>query len=121
MKATAQISSAERVGRVVGRIARALNRLDQKVQTWLVARGMASYAAQVLSTAAKLIVISALLYVAFWFAVLGVFVVAAAYAGRHTNFSDVGKTEWRNGPAGYGLYGSNGYRIDAHDPDDENG
>ncbi|QNM96698.1 DUF3742 family protein [Chitinimonas koreensis] len=118
MKATAHNNTAERAGRALGRAVRALSRHDRNARSWLITQGLQPGAAQVLSLTAKLVVIGVLFYVAFWLALLAAFALFAAYAGRHADLSDIGKSEWRNGWDGYGLYRGE-VRIDCGSVDNE--
>ncbi len=73
----------------------------------------------VLLWTAKLAVLGLLLYVAFWLAMLLVFAVVAAWVARNLGPDETPEPEWRNGPAGFGLYTYDGYRIDPHVSDDD--
>ncbi|MNG35690.1 hypothetical protein D3C84_1224930 [compost metagenome] len=67
----------------------------------------------------KLVVLGVLLYIAFWFALLVVFVLLVVRGlTQNTEDEDLGvqRDELRHGEAGYGLYSSSGQRIDPHDP-----
>ncbi|KAK67310.1 PF12553 family protein [Bordetella bronchiseptica MO211] len=66
----------------------------------------------------KLTVIGALLYFAFWPALLLAFLVAAAH-GDWAAEPELPEPEWREGPVGFGLYTYDGHRIDPHDFKDE--
>jgi len=69
----------------------------------------------------KLAVLGLLLYVAFWLTLLLLLGVAAAWMADNSASDDERWTqpdELRNGEAGFGLYSSNGQRIDPHDPND---
>src|SRR3546814_20270951 len=62
----------------------------------------------------NLVALGVLLYAAFWLALLLVFAIAAAWAANNADGNDESETEWRNGPAGFGLYTSDGFRMDPH-------
>lgn len=121
MKTAAQTTFAERLGRALVRAWRGCARLDQRAQGWLRAQGLAPGAARVASFIVKLAVIGVLLYSAFWLALLLAFALAGAWLLRNDDgsYDEEQQTEWRYGPAGYGLYTSNDQRIDPHDPDDD--
>ncbi|EMV8752083.1 DUF3742 family protein [Escherichia coli] len=119
MSTTTRISTAERFGRAVGRVLRAYVRGERRVSHWLTTKGMPVAGATALVWAVKLAVLGALLYYAFWFALLLVFLVAVAHGDWGVEL-DLPEPEWKDGPVGYGLYTYDGYRIDSHDPDDEN-
>lgn len=112
---------AERLGHRFGLGWRTCARGERKVIAWLVSRGFSSVRASVLLWSVKLVVWALLLYAAFWLALLVAFVVVIAWVARNTGLGDEEQalTEWRYGPSGYGLYTSDGYRIDPHDPEDE--
>ena len=123
MKAAAQRRFAKHTtGRRLGRLWRARARLTGKTVDWLVARGVSPTAAKVVVLAVQLAALSPLFCLALWQALtlLVVLVVAARSPealARGLQAPDDG--EWRYGYAGYGLYTSDGQRIDPHDPEDE--
>lgn len=121
MKTAAQTTSAERVGRTLGRLWRRLMHLDRKVDGWLVAQGLAPRVAKAVLIVIKLAALCLVLYAAFWLALIAVFAVIAAWIARNTDEDDerASEPEWRYGPAGYGLYTSNEQRIDPHDSENE--
>jgi len=121
MKTAAQNTFAERLGRMLGRAWRGCAHLDRRAQGWLLVRGWAPGATKATLLAAKLVAFGLLLYAAFWLALLLAFAVAAAWVARNADWDsdEATRTEWRYGPAGYGLYTLDGHRIDPHDPEDE--
>lgn len=121
MKTAAQTTFAERLGRTLGRTWRGCARLDRRAQDWLRAKGLAPGAAQAASLTVRLAALAMLLYSVFWLALLLSFAVAGAWLLHNDDGSDdkEQKTEWRYGPAGFGLYTFNDQRIDPHDPDDD--
>ena len=121
MKTAAQTTFAERLGRTLGRAWRSCARLDRRAQGWLLARGWAPGIAKAALLAAKLAAIGVLLYTAFWLALLLAFALVGAWVVRNDDgsYDEEHKPEWRYGPAGYGLYTHDDYRIDPHDPEDE--
>ena len=121
MKTAAQTTFAERLGRTLGRAWRSCARLDRRAQGWLLARGWAPGIAKAALLAVKLAAIGVLLYTAFWLALLLAFALVGAWVVRNDDgsYDEEHKPEWRYGPAGYGLYTHDDYRIDPHDPDDE--
>ncbi|HEJ3177231.1 DUF3742 family protein [Pseudomonas aeruginosa] len=121
MKTAAQTTFAERLGRTLGRAWRSCARLDRRAQGWLLARGWAPGIAKAALLAVKLAAISVLLYTAFWLALLLAFALVGAWVVRNDDgsYDEEHKPEWRYGPAGYGLYTHDDYRIDPHDPEDE--
>ena len=121
MKTAAQTTFAERLGRTLGRAWRSCARLDRRAQGWLLARGWAPGIAKAALLAVKLAAIGVLLYTAFWLALLLTFALVGAWVVRNDegSYDEEHKPEWRYGPAGYGLYTHDDYRIDPHDPEDE--
>jgi hypothetical protein len=121
MKTAAQTTFAERLGRTLGRVWRSCARLDRRAQGWLLARGWAPGIAKAALLAVKLAAIGVLLYTAFWLALLLAFALVGAWVVRNDDgsYDEEHKPEWRYGPAGYGLYTHDDYRIDPHDPEDE--
>lgn len=121
MKTDAQTTFAERLGRTLGRAWRSCARLDRRAQGWLLARGWAPGIAKAALLAVKLAAIGVLLYTAFWLALLLAFALVGAWVVRNDDgsYDEEHKPEWRYGPAGYGLYTHDDYRIDPHDPEDE--
>ena len=121
MKTAAQTTFAERLGRTLGRAWRSCARLDRRAQGWLLARGWAPGIAKAVLLAVKLAAIGVLLYTAFWLALLLAFALVGAWVVRNDDgsYDEEHKPEWRYGPAGYGLYTHDDYRIDPHDPEDE--
>lgn len=121
MKTAAQTTFAERLGRTLGRAWRGCARLDRRAQGWLLAQGWAPGIAKAALLAVKLAAIGVLLYTAFWLALLLAFALVGAWVVRNDDgsYDEEHKSEWRYGPAGYGLYTHDDYRIDPHDPEDE--
>ena len=121
MKTAAQTTFAERLGRTLGRAWRGCAHLDRRAQGWLLARGWAPGIAKAALLAVKLAAIGVLLYTAFWLALLLAFALVGAWVVRNDDgsYDEEHKPEWRYGPAGYGLYTHDDYRIDPHDPEDE--
>jgi fatty acid desaturase len=118
MNTTTRISTAERLGRSLGRGWRASARGERRVSNWLVSKGLPVVWAAALLWVVKLAVLGALLYVAFWLALLLVFGMAAAWVARNTPpEDDEEKLEWRVGHSGFGLYDKNEWRRDMGDWD----
>lgn len=68
----------------------------------------------------KLAVLGALLYFAFWLALLLAFAVTAAWLVQHGDpDQEEPQPEWREGPNGFGLYDKSDWRIDPHVTDDD--
>jgi len=76
MNTTTRITTAERFGRWLGRGWRSYVRGGQRVSAWLVAKGVPVSVATALVWVAKLAVLGVLLYVAFWVALLIIFMIS---------------------------------------------
>lgn len=121
MKAMPHPTTAERIGRWLGRKWRGCVRQEARAIQGLANKGVPIGLARFLSWAVKLSVLGLLLYSAFWLALGLIFVGSAAWMARHSNSaSDTPEPEWRPGPAGYGLYTYDGHRIDPHIHDEDN-
>jgi len=84
MNTTTRITTAERFGRWLGRGWRSYVRGEQRVSAWLVAKGVPVSVATALVWVAKLALLGVLLYVAFWVALLIIFMMAAGWAAEHS-------------------------------------
>jgi hypothetical protein len=72
-----------------------LARVDQYANAWLVARGVRAGAAQVMRWSIKLALLTVLLYVTVWLALLVTFVVIAAWVVKTINSDE--PIEWAIG------------------------
>jgi len=77
MSTTTRITTAERLGRWLGRSWRGVVRGERRVAAWMVGKGAPVAAATALVWVVKLTVLGVLLYVAFWAALLLLFAIAA--------------------------------------------
>ena len=121
MNTATRISTAERLGRRIGRGWRAYARGERRVSKWLASKGMPVAGAALLLWMVKLIALGLLFYAAFWLALLLLLGVAAAWMVSNSATNDdrwAQPDELRNGEAGFGLYSSSGQRSDPHDPND---
>ncbi len=119
MNTTIRTSTAERLGHTFGRGWRAYARCERWVLNWLVSKGVPPAGAVAFVWVVKLAALGVLLYATFWLALLLVFVVVAAWMARNADLgNELPEPEWRNGPAGFGLYTYDGFRIDPHVEDD---
>jgi hypothetical protein len=133
MNTTTRISTAERLGRSVGRGWCAYARGKRRLSSWLASKGVPVVVAALALWVVKLtalcllfyvaswLALCLLFYVASWLAVLLLLGVAAAWmAGSLARRDDrwAQQDELRNGEAGFGLYSSSGQRIDPHDLND---
>ncbi|HFX1778203.1 TPA: DUF3742 family protein [Pseudomonas aeruginosa] len=111
---------SHRLGRGAGRAWRGYLRREQRVAGWLVTRGVPASAATAVLWIVKLAVLGALLYSAFWLALLLAFAVTAAWLVQHDDpDQEEPQPEWREGPNGFGLYDKSDWRIDPHVTDDD--
>ncbi len=117
MNTTTRTSTAERLGRAFGRGWRAYARGERRASNWFVSKGMPRAGASALVWVAKLTMLGVLLYTTFWLALLlvGLMLVARGFEKGSEDFS-LPHDELRHGEAGFGLYSSDGYRLDPHDP-----
>lgn len=119
MNTTTRISTAERLGRTLGRGWRAYARGERRAANWLVSKGVPAAAATALLWAGKLVALGVLLYSSFWLALLLVFTVMVARTASNLSHSDdEEKAEWRMGWSGYGLYRGD-TRVDPGQDDDD--
>lgn len=120
MNTTSRTSTAERLGRALGRGWRAYVRGEWLASHWLVSKGLPMAGATALLWVVKLVVLGLLFYAAFWLALLMVFVMVVAWIAHNSDLGDeLPEPQWRNGPAGFGLYTYDGFRVDPHVQDDE--
>lgn len=121
MKTAAPTTFPARLGRTLGRAWRGCARMDRRVKGWLLAQGWAPNVVKTVLLVVKLTVIGILFYTAFWLALLLVLALAGVWLLHSDDgcYDEEQKTEWRHGPAGFGLYTANEQRIDPHDPDED--
>ena len=91
MNTTTRISTAERLGRSVGRGWRAYARGERRLSSWLASKGVPVVGAALALWVVKLAVLGLLLYVAFWFAVVVLGVMVAGWAAAASTNED---DEW---------------------------
>jgi len=94
MNTTTRITTAERFGRWLGRGWRGYMRGERRVSAVLVAKGVPIAVAAVLLWVVKLAALGMLLYVAFWIALLLVFIIAAAWTLKQQHSEDK-QYEWQ--------------------------
>ena len=83
MNTTTRTSTAERLGRTLGRGWRAYVRGERRASNWLVSKGVPQAGASVFVWAIKLVVLGLLFYVAFWMTLLlvGLLLVSHGFRG----------------------------------------
>lgn len=111
---------AERFGHWLGSVWRGYRSRERQVTRCLVAKGMPASLILAGLWAIKLLVLSVLLYGAFWLGLILAFAAAAAWAGSQKSIcvAEDEVPQWRMGLSGYGLY-RGGVRIDPGDQDDD--
>lgn len=113
-------SSAERLGHWLGGMWRAYARRERQAAAWLVNHDVPAGGATALLWVVKLGVLAVLFYAAFWLALLLLFAIMAAWVAEHGCLDqDDSQPEWREGPAGFGLYDKSDWRVDPHVSDDD--
>lgn len=85
MNTTARISTAERLGRTLGRGWRAYVRGERRASNWLVSKGVPQAGASVFVWAIKLVVLGLLFYVAFWMTLLLVGLLLVCHGFRRSS------------------------------------
>ena len=97
-------TTAECVGKRLGRAWRGLAHQEARATHWMVGHGMPQLAAASILWIVKLALLAVLLYAAFWLAFLAAFVMIAAAVARHASPADVqhhdedaGRPEWERG------------------------
>lgn len=108
-----------RLGCRAMRAARGYLRYERKAAGWLADQGVPAALITPLLWSIKLALLGALLYVAFWLAMLAAFAGAVVWAAPYIDWDDDEQREWRYGYFGFGLYHPDGSRIDPYDPDEE--
>lgn len=83
MSSMAQHSMAERAGRVAGRAWRWFASREQQLIRTLAAQGLSLRVARIVLWVVKLVVLGALLYLAFWLTLLLVFAIVGAWTVYH--------------------------------------
>lgn len=91
MNTTTRMSTAERLGRGLGRGWRAYARGERRVSNWLVSKGLPVVGTALLLWVVKLAALGVLFYVAFWLAVV---VLSVAVAGWAAAANTSNEDEW---------------------------
>ncbi|WP_127172005.1 DUF3742 family protein [Xanthomonas euvesicatoria] len=120
MKTNPQSSNPEKLGRWLGNAWRSYVQAERRLTILLSSKGVPVGVAVVLFWFVKAAAVALLLYSAFWLTLLLAFAVllARGLAGRAYGPDDSlePREEMRYGEAGFGLYSSEGHRLDPHDP-----
>lgn len=110
-----------RLGYGAGRVWRGFLRREHEAVRWLAARGWSVGLAKALLLGAKALLLVALLYVAFWLAVVLALVVMCLWLIEHAQPGGINWAwEWRDGHSGYGLYDEYDSRRDLDLSRDDN-
>lgn len=113
-------SRAENVGRRLGRMWLGFVCREKHVVSWLVGQGLSTSTAQATIWIGRLVFLAAVFYFSIMLAVLVAALLIVAMAVSQADLSvDEDQPEWRDGLLGFGLYNRDGFRIDPHDPNDE--
>ena len=111
-------SSAERAGRNVGRAWHRLMRLQHGCRSALTQLGLPIVAAKLVIAAVWILIGAVLLHYGVGVAVVAALVLVLVLAGINNVPNSVEReNKWRMGYMGFGLYNSDGFRVDPHDPD----
>ena len=94
MDTTTRSSIAKRFVRWFGQVWRAYLRREHRVVVWLVSVGIPGGVATALVWAVKLAVLGVLFYVAFWLALIFLFVVALARSAGSSDAAKAEEGEW---------------------------
>ena len=111
-------TNAERAGRWLGSLWRAFVRQEARTIRWLTSNGLPVSVARLLLLIVKLVVFGALLYAAFWLALLVAFSVVAAWLLFNARADEDKQPELRDGHSGIGWYDKDDWRIDIGDPNE---
>ncbi|UVH51836.1 DUF3742 family protein [Pseudomonas sp. CBSPBW29] len=118
MSTTTRISRADRLGRSIGRGWCAFRRGELRLSNCLASKGVPVAGVTLVFWVVKLSLLGLLLYFAFCLAALLLLAVLWLAGTSPVDDRFTQQDELRNGEAGFGLYSSNGQRIDPHDPND---
>ncbi|MGF6513033.1 hypothetical protein ABH912_000499 [Pseudomonas sp. BT76 TE3572] len=114
-----RITGAARFGKWMGRRWRGILLFEKNSLLWLQRVGVPINVAKIYGWILKAVVLSVLLYLAFWIALIALAIVFVVRAAFNCDFrSDYEESDWRDGLSGFGLYDRTGVRIDPHDPDE---
>jgi len=108
---------AQRTGQNLGRAWRWVRDQQHRLVDWATAKGVPATLARLTVTAINLIVLAALLYVAFWVVlVVGLVVVLLVGAlngpsRKSSEDEDIYKWELRSGDQGFGVYSKDGHLL----------
>ena len=121
MTGTGGTTRAMQFGQWLGRRWLGFLRFEERVLMWLERTGAPMPISKILCWRLKVVIIVALLYVAFWITLFVIFITAGACSVIYSN-SSIDMTDkhpqWRDGLSGFGLYDERGIRIDPYDPDE---
>jgi Protein of unknown function (DUF3742). len=110
---------AARFGRWLGHRWRGILSFEKNSLLWLQRVGVPINVAKIFGWILKAVVLSALLCLAFWIALIALAIVFVVRDAFNSDFrSDYEESDWRDGLSGFGLYDRTGVRIDPHDPDE---
>ncbi|WP_092148155.1 MULTISPECIES: DUF3742 family protein [unclassified Pseudomonas] len=113
-----QSSGAEKFGNYLGRCWKGYSRILDRFSRCLQRAGVPFVLCRMIGVSLQAVVLVALLCVAFWITIIGMFVLLGASGLFSPRGTDDLNADWKNGPSGFGIYDQSGVRIDPHDPDD---
>lgn len=110
--------SAECTGQRLGRVWRRVLRSQNACRDALLHVGLSAAAANLLIAAVWALVVAALLRFGLWVAIVAAMVLVLMALGHADIPNSVEREyQWRMGYFGFGLYNSDGLRVDPHDPE----
>ncbi len=109
-----------RLGRGLRRAGSGYLRYECQATGWLSGQCVPAALTTSLLWGVKLALLGAVLYVAFWLAILvAVVMLAAVWADQHLDLDwTADEPEWKEGHSGFGLYDKSEWRIDMPGPDE---
>jgi hypothetical protein len=111
-------SSAERSGRRLGRVWRRLLRFQSACHRGLIRVGLPVVGANLVIAAVWVLIVAALVRYGLWVGIVAGLVLVLVSLGTTDVPNSVEREyNWRMGYMGFGLYNSDGFRVDPHDPD----
>ena len=120
MNANPRVSTAERVGRWLGRGWRSVVRREMRLIDQLIKRGLSPVVTRTLLWTIKLAVLAFVVYTTLGVAIVLVIAGIVAWTLKNSDLNaKPPDTEWRQGFQGFGLYDDVGHRIDPHDPTED--
>jgi len=95
---------------------------ENSFASWITSKGLPSPIAKLFVLLFNIALIAALVYLAIWAVIIIViaFILISSLLNpdvmKNTTIQDDQGIKYKHGAAGFGLYSSDGYRVDNHDP-----